>query len=324
MNSVRVSAPGKLMLLGDHAVIYNRPCIATAVSQRMYLNASIIKENILSINAADVGIINYSKPINDLTIGEVPKGVEYVEHCVSNIFNKFNLKSGLKIETKSDFNSLLGFGSSSSSSVCTIKAISQLFNLNLSNKEIFDLAYKAVIDIKGIGSGYDIACAVYGGTLYFTTGGKIIEKLNIKSLPLVVGYTGVKADTATIVKDLANRMKNKSKTYNSIFDKIKNLVERAKVLLITEDFLELGIIFNLNQGYLKDLGVSSKILDDLIYAAIKGGAWGAKLSGAGIGDCMIAISPKSKTKSVINSIEKSKGKNIEIKTNVEGVRIERL
>jgi mevalonate kinase len=322
MKIVKVSAPGKLILLGDHAVVYNRPCIATSIDQRMYLTAEIINEENLTIDAPEVNIFNYSKNIHNLTKGEIPKGVEYVEHCVTNIFNKFKISSGIKITTKSDFNSLVGFGSSSASAVCTVKALSTLFDLKLNNKEIFDLAYKSVIDIKGIGSGYDIATAVYGGTIYFVNGGKKIEPLKIKNLQLIVGYTGIKVDTALVVKELAIRMKDYPDVLNCIYDNISNLVEKSKLCLLKGDIKEFGFLMNINQGYLDALGVNSKILSNLIYSTRENGAWGSKLSGAGIGDCMFAVAPTDKRVGIIKGIEENGGKFIDLKANVQGIRIE--
>ena len=77
-----------------------------------------------------------------------------------------------------------------------------------------------------------------------------------------------------------------------------------------------------NQGYLSSLGVSSSKLEAMIHASREAGAYGAKLSGAGVGDCMIAFAPPSKVNAVKKAIEKAGGKAINIKSNVEGVRLE--
>ncbi|MEK7090049.1 MAG: GHMP kinase, partial [Patescibacteria group bacterium] len=76
------------------------------------------------------------------------------------------------------FQSTFGFGSSSAVTVCTIKALAKLFKVNLSTKESFDLAYQAVLDVQGVGSGFDVAAATYGDTLYFVARGQTIKNLN--------------------------------------------------------------------------------------------------------------------------------------------------
>ena len=119
------------------------------------------------------------------------------------VFQKeFKVGNGLQVKTESEFSSQYGFGSSSAVTAATIFALSKIFNIDLTKKEIFDLGYKTTLDVQKVGSGFDIAAAVYGGTTYFWTGGKKIEPLNVKQIPLVIGYSGIKADTPTIVKKL--------------------------------------------------------------------------------------------------------------------------
>ena len=193
------------MLFGEHAVVYNHPCLVTAVDQRIRLTAEILDEQNFELEAEDVDVSGYSKPLSDLGKGEIPKGAQFVEIAVKNLYEKFGLDKGLRVTTTSEFSSKFGFGSSSASTVCVVKALSELFSLNLSNKEIFDIAYKTVLDIQGKGSGFDVAAAIWGGTIYFLTGGKTIQPLAIDHLPLIVGYSGIKADTVILI----NKVKEK-------------------------------------------------------------------------------------------------------------------
>ncbi|MEK7451006.1 MAG: hypothetical protein AAB662_03675, partial [Patescibacteria group bacterium] len=114
---------------------------------------------------------------------------------------------------------------------------------------------------------------------------------------------------------------NRQDRLNEIYDSIETLVEQAKQALLKSDWKTFGDLMNQNQKYLSELGVSIEKLDDMIAAAIKAGAYGAKLSGAGGGDCMIALSPEEKRQVVIDGIN-SVGEVIDLKTNAEGVRIE--
>ncbi|MEK7450971.1 MAG: hypothetical protein AAB662_03490, partial [Patescibacteria group bacterium] len=214
MNRITVSAPGKLMLLGEHAVVYDHPCLVAAVDQRMRATVETLDVLEFQLEAEDVKVTGYKKPLSELGQGDIPKGAKFVEIALKNINEKYPLKFGLKITTKSEFSSQFGFGSSSASTVCTIKAVSEILGLNLSKKEIFDLAFKTVLDIQGKGSGFDVAAAVYGGTLYFVTGGKVIEPLDIKSLPLIVGYSGVKADTVTLMNQVKASFANRQDRLN--------------------------------------------------------------------------------------------------------------
>ena len=322
MKRVTVSAPGKLMLLGEHAVVYNRPCLVTAVDQRIYLTIERTDEENFQLEAPDVKVTGYKKAISELGIGDIPKGAQFVEIAIKNIAEKYPLKSGIRVVTISEFSSQFGFGSSSASTVCTIKAISELLGLNLSQREIFDLSYKTVLDIQGKGSGFDVAAAVFGGTLYFMTGGKVIEPLNISGLPLMVGYSGVKADTVILINKVKESFANRQDRLNEMYNGIEVLVNYAKNALVKKKWAKFGELMNKNQNYLRELGVSSDKLDDMIKRAIDAGAYGAKLSGAGGGDCMIALSPEDKVKSVERAITKAGGEVLSVKTNAEGVRTE--
>lgn len=322
MTKITVSAPGKLMLLGEHAVVYNHPCLVTAVDQRMTATVEKTHDALFRLDAPDVHISRYVKPISEIGSGNIPKGAQFVEVAVKNVYKKYHLSEGVSIETSSEFSALFGFGSSSASTVCVVKALSELFNLRLNEKDIFDLAYATVLDIQGKGSGFDIAAAVYGGTLYFVTGGQKIEKLPIQSVPLIIGYSGLKADTVTLINKVAEKAKKYPEVIQNTYEQIDKLVELAKDALIKGDWQRVGELIDINQGYLELLGVSTQKLSSMIYAARDNGAFGAKLSGAGGGDCMIALAPKDTTNSVQKAIEQAGGTIISVKPNDQGVRIE--
>jgi mevalonate kinase len=322
MNKITVSAPGKLMLLGEHAVVYNHPCLVTAVDQRMRATVEVLDSQEFQLEAPDVKVTNYKKSLSQLGKGDIPKGAQFVEIAIKNISEKYPLKLGISVTTTSDFSSQFGFGSSSASTVCTIKAVSEILGLNLSNREIFDLAFKTVLDIQGKGSGFDVAAAVYGGTLYFITGGKVIEPLKISSLPLIVGYSGIKADTVTLINKVKETFVDNNDRLQEIYSEIEKIVEKAKTFVIAGDWEHVGSLMNENQKLLKELGVSIDKLDNMISGAIQAGAYGAKLSGAGGGDCMIALAPEDKIKLVESAITEAGGQVLSVKTNAEGVKIE--
>ena len=283
------SVHGKLMLFGEHAVIYGYPCIVMTVLPRVYVEVEKTSGP-LKIEAPQV------------------KDTIFVEEAVKQFCEKYKVDNKILIKTSSDFSSNYGFGSSSAVTVATIRALSKLYKINISKKEIFDLGYKVVLNIQGVGSGFDIASATFGGTLYFVTAGKIIETLSVKYVPLVIGYSGTKASTTKIVKDLKPNFK--------IFNDIKKIVEEAKISLVNSDWKRTGELMNQNHKLLQELGVSTEKLDNMCFSAVSAGAYGAKLSGAGGGDCMIALTPKNKIKNVESAIINAGGEIINAKINV--------
>ncbi len=318
---VTASAPGKLMLYGEHAVVYGSPCIVTAVDQRVRVTVEPNGEGEIHVCSPNVGLDEYHKSIKKLGQDDVPKSMSFVEYLVKRFYDKNEIIQGIRISTESDFSSQFGFGSSAAVVVALAKALSKYFQIPMTDREIFEMAYQAVLDVQGVGSGFDVAASVYGGTIYYVTPGTTIEQIYQGDLPMVVGYTGVKADTPTLIRQVAELKRNEG-WVEAVFGDITDLVNRAKMLFVKQDFVQLGRLMNKNQKLLSTLNVSSVELDKLIRATKEAGAYGAKLSGAGGGDCMIAlIDEKDRTK-VGKGIEENGGIWMRVKTGAEGVRLE--
>ncbi len=321
-NKVEVSAPGKLMLFGEHAVVYGKPSIVTAVNQRVRVRAEIYGNQQLTINAPDVGITRYVQDMDKLGEGETPKGARFILAAIKNFGELWEIPDGLKIETKSDFSAEFGFGSSSAVTVGVVKALANLFKIDMSKEELFKLSYKSVLDVQGVGSGFDLAAAIWGGTLYFVGGGKKIVPLKVKQLPLVVGYTGIKADTPTVVKQVGRLYDGNHEVVSSIWETMSLIVTQARTALEAGDDKTVGELMNINQGLLDAIGVNTPELFDLVTAARVAGAYGAKLSGAGGGDCMLAWTDYENTNRVADAIEKAGGSVLNVDCNAKGVEIE--
>lgn len=319
MKRIRVSAPGKLMLFGEHAVVHGRPCIVTAVDQRIEIRISFNGENELIINAPQLGIRSYQRTVSELGGQEMPKQVSFIEAAVKKFYQQYGLKKGLNITTHSQFSHTYGFGSSSAITIATIKALSLLYKIKLSDKKLFDLAYQAVLEIQGVGSGFDLAAALWGGTLLYKKGAKVAKRLKIKSLPLIVCYSGVKADTPTLVRQVEEYKRRHPKKVKRIFDQMEKITLKAKNLFVQKKWLAVGQLMNKNQKLLEELGVSTQVLEKLIRAALEAGALGAKLSGAGGGDNIIALCLPQKKKSVEKVLKKAGGQIMKVKLNSKGL-----
>lgn len=318
---ITASAPGKLMLYGEHAVVYGSPCIVTAVDQRVRVTVEPNGEGEIHVCSPNVGLDEYHKSIKKLGQDDVPKSMSFVEYLVKRFYEKNRITQGIRISTESDFSSQFGFGSSAAVVVALAKALSEYFKIPMSEREIFEIAYQAVLDVQGVGSGFDVAASVYGGTLYYVTPGTVIEQVYQGDLPMVVGYTGIKADTPTLIRQVAELKRNEG-WVESVFADITKLVNRAKTLFEKQDFVQLGKLMNKNQKLLATLNVSSVELDKLTKASRDVGAYGAKLSGAGGGDCMVALVENDKKQEVVDAIKQESGIWMDVKTGAEGVRLE--
>ena len=344
MRKIRVSTPGKLMLFGEHSVVYDRPCIVAAVDQRFEVVVEKIEGKEMIVRAPGVGIYDYRKDLDKLGETRITKEMRFVEATVAEFYKKHS-NGGIKIETKNHFSSEHGFGSSAAVTVGLVKALHEMFSISMSDKELFDFCYRVVLKVQGVGSGFDIVAALYGGVLYFVTGGKEILPVPLRSgleakasrtdldqvkldrssepLPIVVGYTGVKADTPTLVRQVAELKRRKKKKVEECFDEITEIVNQAKIKLESGNWQAVGELMDENQKRLKELGVSSVELDRLIEASKEAGAYGAKLSGAGGGDCMLAVVNKESKNRVEREIEAVGGEVMRVKLGAEGARVEK-
>lgn len=334
---ITASAPGKLMLMGEHGVLFGHPCLVTAVGQRMRATVTRIDEPVFRLEAKDVGVAGYEKAIASLGEGEMPKGARFAEMALRNFLAKHPQASGVAIETSSDFSPLFGFGSSSASVVSIIKGLCEAYGIEHAAHDVFDLGFKTVLDVQGAGSGFDVAVAVWGGTLYYVKDQpetlqqrraqeKIIKKgagclPAADDLHLVIGYSGIKADTVSMMKAVDARGKSRG-GWDDVYQKIGRLVDEALPHAESHDWQAFGDLMNQNQALLSMLGVSTPMLDAMIAAARGAGAFGAKLSGAGGGDCMIALVSPQNTVAVAQAIEAAGGQVIEAQTGVEGMTIE--
>ncbi|MBI2133445.1 mevalonate kinase [Candidatus Woesearchaeota archaeon] len=312
-------APGKLMLLGEHAVVYGRKCIVTAVDAPV--TVSLRSHEKFVINAPDLKI-SHEFTLSD---PEYPKEVSFAATAVKMFNAKFALPSPVSITTKSLLSSerKVGLGSSASVTAAVMKALSNHFSIKLEKKELFDLCYKTILEVQKVGSGFDAAAAVFGGTLMYKKG----QPMPIKSegLDLTIGYTGMPAHTTEIVRKVAAQVDEQPGYYENIFDEIEKLVIMATKAIEEKDWASLGSLMNENQEFLREmqvpseeLGVSSEIIEKLINSALDAGAYGAKLSGAGVGDCIIAISPIERKNEVEEAIARAGGTIIDAKVNVPG------
>jgi len=319
---IKVSAPGKLILLGEHAVVYQRPCLVSAVSRRLNLEIKKSKRKKLFIEAPAVGLKDYQKEINNLCQKKLPKGARFVETAVRNFFQAYNFNFGVKVEAKDGFTLQYGLGSSAAVTVSVLKGLAVLTEVKINKKDLFKLAYRTILDVQGVGSGFDAAAAIYGGTIYFKTGGEIIEPIANFDLPIVVAWSGVKADTPTLVRKIAERKKRYPRVVEKIFNEIESLVEKGKKAILKKDWHNLGELMDINQRLLKSLGVSTEKLEQIIYEVKKAGALGAKLSGAGGGDCVIVLIDDKDRIEVEKAIKKAGGKLVGLQFSAKGVVLE--
>ena len=322
---ITASAPGKLMLSVGYAVVHGHPTVVTAVDQRLYATVRKNGVDVFHLEAPDLGLSSYTKTISDLGKRDLPKAVRFIEMLYKRFLEKYPQAEGIVVTTKSDFASHYGFGSSSAVTVAFAKALTTLYGIKLSNQELFEICYQAVIDVQGVGSGYDIASAIWGGTLLYVKPARIIKEIKVSDLPILVSYSGVKADTPTLIRLVNSMFDRNPKEINQVFRDIGQIAEGLVQAIEAQDWQKVGYLFNRSQANAAQLGVSSSILENLITLALNNGAYGATSSGAAGGDCVLAVydptNPESKQK-IVDSWKRTGAEVVEVGLNAGGVMIE--
>ena len=133
-----------------------------------------------------------------------------------------------------------------------------------------------------------------------------MDKISIPTpIEIVIGNTGKVANTTAAVAGVRERKEKNPEKYQEIFNRAENIAYLAKDALQDEDFKELGKLMNENHKLLQQIEVSSKELDFLVKLARDQGAFGAKLTGGGLGGNMIALTPgRDLQDDIANAIEK--------------------
>lgn len=322
---VMASAPGKVILFGEHFVVYGEPAVAMAIDKRAYALAELRRDRRIYMNSKNLGISGFfvGESFETQQGGlDARVKLEPIRRAVQRVLNLAERKVGVNIEVRSAIPVAVGLGSSAAVATAAATAVSNLLSANLSKEDVFRIAYEAERSVHGTPSGIDPAISTYGKVLLFRKD-EGFTPLDVKEdIPLVVGDTGIKRSTGELVAMVRERKDR----YPSIIDPLIRIggetALRATEALKNGDIPTLGELMNINHGLLYAISVSSEPLERLVYAARKAGALGAKLTGAGGGGCMIALSSPDTLEQVVKAIERAGGTAFMARKTSEGVRVE--
>ena len=277
---------GKVILLGEHSVVYGRHAIAVPVPQTIRVKIEDCKESVMLMIPSWGIEYQLDKDIEQRQSFEKPAGA---------ILERLNLSNkGMRIEVFPDIPRGMGLGGSAAIAVAIIRGLSNHFNLGLSDEEVNGMAFESEKIAHGNPSGIDNTMATFGQPLIYRTGEPpLVERLNInESFSLVVGFSRHEGVTAKTVRNVREGWRKNTAMYEKIFDDIDDLVLKSITAIQNNDFALLGQMMNFCQGLLNALQVSNPELERLIGLAREAGALGAKLTGGGGGGAMVALVKK--------------------------------
>jgi mevalonate kinase len=293
------------MLMGEHAVLQNKPALVVAIDHRIKVTLIPRTDNQVIIKSA-LGTLQVS--LEDCPIQEP---FQYILAAI--LFFKDKLKFGFELTVTAEFPSDVGFGSSAAVTVALVSVLLQVTErdekiIKESEKEgdkqppvktalneerlkkIFIICKTVILKVQGMGSGADVAASVYGGMVVYQQNPPYIIKQLPYLPPLVAVYAGFKTPTVSVIKQVMAAQHKYPSLYEKIYDAIEQCVFLALNAIQKEDWSMLGELFNIHQGLMNALDVSMPILNQII-DRLKANATisGAKISGSGLGDCVIGL-----------------------------------
>lgn len=278
-------APGKVILLGEHSVVYGHPALAGALSGGVEVLAVPADGAALHLRVpawgvavrpgeGDSPLAHAWKAIRD----EVARLPGYRDPEVD-LVARFELPTGS------------GLGSSASMSVAAARALAEAAGVALDLDRLCAAAMAAETVFHGRPSGIDHAVAAHGGFGLFTRATGLSPLPPSARVPLVIGHTGRARDTKGRVARVAELHTERPAETNARFEAIAQLVRRAAAAIAEADLGALGAAMGENQKHLEALEVSCAEIERMCALALEAGALGAKLTGGGGGGCVIAVAP---------------------------------
>lgn len=295
MPAFTATAPAKIILFGEHAVVYGRPAIAAPVGEvkaRAIVAAAPLRPvGEVLIQAPDIGLeclladLADDHPLARAVNGVLAElGAPRLPACTVRITSTIPVAAGM--------------GSGAAVSVAVIRALSAFLGSPLADERVSALAYEVEKLHHGTPSGIDNTVITHALPVYFVRG----QPIQILSLPrpftLVIGDTGVTSPTAVAVGDVRRAWQANPSSYEALFDQVGRIAQAARAAIEAGRTDELGPLMNENQALLRQMGVSSPELERLIQAAREAGSPGAKLSGGGRGGNMIALATDENAASI--------------------------
>ncbi len=288
MPAVTATAPGKIILFGEHAVVYGQPALAVPVQQ---VQARAVIHAAPDLDPGEVWLtapeVNLQAPWSQLPpehplVVAIRLTLEALGH---------QRPPALRIHITSTIPVAAGLGSGAAVTVALVRALSRFLGHPLPDEQVNAIAYEVEKIHHGTPSGIDNTVVTYAMPVYFVRG-QPVETCRVgRPFTLVIGDTGQPSPTAETVAAVRQAWQADPQRYEALFAAVGDVVRRARQAIEAGHPADLGPLMDENHALLQQMGVSSPELDALVIAARQAGASGAKLSGGGRGGNMIALAP---------------------------------
>lgn len=309
MTKGRASAPAKVILFGEHFVVYGGPAILASINRRIAVDARTTNESKVVIRS-DIGVAGeYSTSAFTIIKGgiEAKATLDPLYSAVMQVLSARNRKTGIEIAVSSSVPPGIGLGSSAAACVATVAAVNSLFQKNPSRQKICELAIESERLIHKNSSGADCYVSTFGGLIHYSKAKGFKEIRSKGPLALVIASTGVRHSTGYLVAGVKKFKDRNESLFESLAKQAADICAQAQGAIASGKRDKLGALMNENQAILRQIGVSHYKVDDLIDICSKAGALGVKITGAGGGGAVIALAASKHDSAKIASRAKAAG-----------------
>jgi mevalonate kinase len=280
-SGINVSAPGSIMVMGEHAVLFGHRAIACAVNRYMHVQLLRRTDREVHIRSA---LGNASGTLDALPRNE---NLGFVLATIGLFADR--LPCGFELDIRSEFSHTVGLGSSAAVTAALVAALLACCGESTTPDRVFDRALAVIHQVQGRGSGTDLAASVYGGLIGYTVSPRRIDPL--PGLPdISLYYAGYKTRTPDVLARVAEAAIGLESQHQGLYALMHSSTQAAEAAIRAGDWPQLGKLMNIYQGLMDALGVNDQTLAQMIYRLRSNpGVLGCKISGSGLGDCVLAL-----------------------------------
>ncbi|NND86789.1 MAG: mevalonate kinase [Nitrosopumilus sp.] len=309
----KASAPGKVILFGEHFVVYGVKAILCAINKRIQVTAEDIDENKITIKS-NIGSLS-EKP--NKNISEIKSPLKPFYHLADKMLKEQNEIKGLKITVDSEIPLGVGLGSSSACCVAGAAAISRLFG-EKSQKEILELAIESEKTIFQNTSGADCTVCTFGGIMEYDKKNGF-QKLEYEpNFHLVIANSRIEHSTESVVSKVKQFKEENIKKFSNLCEEETKLIKDVLIILKENNMKELGKKIIQNQEYLETIGISNEKLRHMIKVGEKF-SLGSKITGAGGGGCIFSLVDESNLVNILEEFENNNYECFSVKIDFKGL-----
>ena len=276
------------MLLGEHAVLHGQPALVCAVDRRIHVTLTPRRDRAIRISSA---LGRHSTSLDNI---KPSRNFRFVIAAVQRFAKR--IPSGFDLHIVSEFSHQVGLGSSAAVTVATLAVLSKWLKGSFNQRTLLLDGVSVIRETQGLGSGADVAASVYGGIVLYRAEPIQAIKLNA-SYPLTVIYSGSKMPTVEVVRLVERSRKANPVVYGAIFKMMGQSSRQAAAAIRRRNWKDVGAIMNLNQLLMAAIGVSNGKLAAIVRLLLADPRiLGAKISGSGLGDCVIGLGKTERKK----------------------------